>query len=90
MSRLFWRRAGGRAVRAAASCLASLLILSSFDPLDVLDWRSALVAAAMSGLVSMLLSIAGSRVGDPNDPSFARTPTTPYQEGHTDGTQGQN
>ena len=70
LTKVFWRRAGGRAVRAAASCLASLLILASFDPLDVLDWRSALVASGMAGLVSLLLSIAGSQVGDPTDPSF--------------------
>ena len=70
LTAIFWRRAGGRAIRAAASCLASLLILASFDPLDVLDWRSALVAALMAGLVSLLLSVAGSQVGDPTDPSF--------------------
>lgn len=70
LTAVFWRRAGGRAIRAAASCLASLLILAGFDPLDVLDWRSALVASGMAGLVSMLMSIAAGTVGDPTDPSF--------------------
>lgn len=74
MTAVFWRRAGERALRAAAACLSSLLILSTFDPLDLLDWRAALVAAAMAGVVSLLLSIAGSQVGDPTDPSFERRP----------------
>lgn len=72
LTSIFWRRAAGRAIRAAAACLSSLLIVSSFTPLSWVSWRDALAAAAVAGVVSLLLSIAGSQVGDPTDPAFTR------------------
>lgn len=66
----FWKQAAERALRAAAACLASLLVVETFDPTNALGWRTALIAAAMAGLVSLLLSITAGKVGDPTDPSF--------------------
>lgn len=66
----FWWAAAERAARAAAACLAALLTVSTFDPTDAIGWRTALITAAMTGLVSLLLSIAAGQVGDPTDPSF--------------------
>ena len=69
-TRDFWWQAGERAIRAAAACLAALLTVTTFDPTDTVSWRTALITAGMTGLVSLLLSIAAGRVGDPTDPSF--------------------
>ena len=76
----FWWQAAERALRAAAACLAALLTVSTFDPTDALGWRTALITAAMTGLVSLLLSIAAGRVGDPTDPNFIQRKDTAHAD----------
>lgn len=57
----FWKAAAERAVRAFAAALASIMTADGFGLLDA-DWTARLTAAAMAGLISLLLSVAASQV----------------------------
>lgn len=65
----FWRRTAERAVRAFAAALVGALT-AGMALTDVAQWKAALITAGTAALVSVLMSLAGSKVGDPSSPSF--------------------
>jgi hypothetical protein len=65
----FWARAAERAVKTAAQTAVSLLGANAVDVLSV-DWQQVASVSAGAAVVSVLTSIAGSRTGDPTDPSL--------------------
>lgn len=66
----FWKETAERAVKTFAQTLVALLTVSG--PLDVVsvDWKASLSIAVGAGLVSVLTSLASSKVGpDEGSPS---------------------
>lgn len=64
---IFWKRTADRAVRSAAQGLITSG-LGAASNLYTWDWKVGLGAAASMGLLSLATSLAGSAVGDPDDP----------------------
>jgi len=67
---IFWKETAERAVKSVVQALIVVLTLSG--PLDVfsVDWKGILGVALSSGLVSILTSLASSKVGsNPDSPS---------------------
>jgi hypothetical protein len=56
MSKLFWKAAGVRAVKTMAQVLASLLVIGTFKENA---WSIMLQTTLLSGLASVLTSLAG-------------------------------
>ncbi|MEO5710004.1 MAG: holin [Nocardioidaceae bacterium] len=71
----FWRSTTERAVKSFAQSLLAILSASSFGLLQV-DWLTCLSTAGMATLLSVLSSVASSRVGTAGDPSTVSTPAT--------------
>jgi hypothetical protein len=69
LRRDFWTGTLERAVRTIAQTLAAVLAAGMILT-DSAAWREALLAAATAGLLSVLTSVAASKVGDPESPSF--------------------
>ncbi len=67
-STLFWQLAGERAAKSFAQSLAAVLSAAGLGLLDA-PWPKALSTAGMVALLSVLTSIASSKVGASNDPS---------------------
>lgn len=59
----FWRSAGERSIRAAASAMLALVGTGMLDILKV-DWAGLLSVGVGAAFVSFLTSIAASEVGD--------------------------
>lgn len=76
----FWKDAAERAVRTAAQALLSIWLVGdvAFSFYDI-DWGQALGVAVGAALISILMSIAGGRTGDPNTATFI-APTTSSDE----------
>lgn len=74
---LFWRRAAERAIRSAAAAAIALITAAAFVADTVASWREVGIAAAVAAVVSVLTSLAGSQVGDPESPSLLREDTYP-------------
>jgi hypothetical protein len=70
----FWKATAERAVKSFAQSLLAILSAGSLRLLDV-DWVTCLSTAGMATVLSVLSSIASSRVGTPGDPSTV--PTAP-------------
>ena len=68
---LWWRDAAERAVATAAEAGAGLLLVDAL-PVGVLavDWRAGLSLVASAALLSVLKSLAASRIGDPDSASL--------------------
>ena len=64
----FWIAAGERAIRTFAQALAAVLTAGATGLLGV-DWVGALSTAGMAALLSLLMSIGASGVGN-DGPSF--------------------
>jgi hypothetical protein len=71
----FWKATAERAVKSFAQSLLAILSASSLGLLDV-DWVTCLSTAGMATVLSLLSSIASSRVGPVGDPSAVPTPAT--------------
>lgn len=65
----FWMEATERAIRTAAQSLAGALA-GGFVVTDAAQWKAALITAGVAALLSYLMSIAASKVGNPESPSF--------------------
>jgi hypothetical protein len=65
----FVARATERAVKTAAQTAVSLLGANAVDVL-VVDWAQIASVSAGAAVVSVLTSLAGTRVGDCTDPSL--------------------
>jgi len=68
----FWKCTAERAIKAFAQSLVALLSASSLGLLDV-NWVATLSTAAMATLLSVLTSVAGTRIGPDNGPSYVAT-----------------
>lgn len=68
-SKTFWVDAAERAVRTFAQALLAVLG-AGFVVTDAAQWTEALLAAAFAALLSVLTSVAGGTVGDPNTGSL--------------------
>lgn len=68
-SKAFWVDAGERAVRTFAQALIAA-IAAGLVITDAAAWGFALLTAVVAALVSLLTSVAGSAVGDPDSPSI--------------------
>lgn len=78
-SRAFWTDAVERSLRAAAGGALSVLVASETTVVPDADWRLAAGAASASAVVSLLVSVAAGRVGDPDSAAF-RTARPPERE----------
>jgi len=67
----FWRSAGERSIRAAASAMLALLGTGMLNILQI-DWTGLLSVGAGAALVSFLTSIAASEIGDKGTTSIIR------------------
>jgi hypothetical protein len=67
----FWRSAGERSIRAAASAMLALLGTGMLNILQI-DWTGLLSVGLGAALVSFLTSIAASEIGDKGTTSIIR------------------
>lgn len=74
----FWVAAAERAVRGGAIAASAVWGVTTITDAQtaVSTGELAGVAFVWGGIASLLLSLAGSRVGDGTDPSFVPTPGT--------------
>jgi len=70
----FWIDAAERCVRAFASSLAAALTAGVATPASI-PWQSALTAAAIGSLVSLLMSLAASQQPNSISPAAFTPPT---------------
>lgn len=70
-TRQFWKLTAERAVKVFAETLAGVLVVSGVGLFSA-DWKSALSAALMATLVSVLMSVGSVRWGPPNSPSVVQ------------------
>lgn len=71
-TKLFWQRATERAVKTFAQSLAGVLTATGLGLFEV-PWPNALSTAGMIALLSVLTSLASSKLGDSEDPSVLPT-----------------
>jgi hypothetical protein len=71
----FCRSTFERAVKTFAQTLVALLSVHGIGLLDA-PWVTALSAAGMAALLSVLTSLASEPIGDRHTPSLVRTPAT--------------
>jgi len=71
----YWRDVAERAIRSAAQgVLAALGVgTATFDP-GGLPWLDALYIGAVSAALSVLMSMAGRKIGDPKTGSWQPSP----------------
>lgn len=69
LTREFWAAAAERAVRTVAQTLLALWAGDGLGVLDA-DWGRSASVAGMAGLLSLLTSLAATRVGERGTPSL--------------------
>lgn len=74
----FWSAAAERAVKTVAQALVAVLTVAGVTPLDI-DWKGALLTAALAGVVSLLMSVASAGAGNPG-PSLASETLAPKHQ----------
>ncbi|MGH3904772.1 MAG: holin [Pseudonocardiaceae bacterium] len=72
----FWRSALERAFKTFAQTLVALFSISGVGLLDA-PWTSALSAAGMAAVLSVLTSMTSEPMGERNTPSLLRAPAQP-------------
>ena len=70
---MFWRRTTERAVKSVAQSLAALLSASGLGLFEA-SWIKALSTAGMVALLSVLTSLASTKIGDQESPSALPLP----------------
>lgn len=70
----FWKAAAERAAKTFAQSLLALLSAGQVGLLTA-DWVTALSTAGMATVLSVLASLASSKVGTADDPSALPTPS---------------
>lgn len=68
MSKRFWRDAAERAVRTFAQSTLATLGVGAVDILNT-NWVGALSVGGGAAIVSLLMSLASERIGDPDTAS---------------------
>ena len=76
-STTFWRYAFERAIKTFAQTVVALLSASGIGLLNA-PWIQVLSVAGMTALLSVLTSVASTRVGEPDSPNLSRS--APYGE----------
>lgn len=74
---IFWKRTAERMIRGFAGGLVGTTVITTTGV--SIDWKAKLLGAAGVAVTSLVLSLAGSFIGDSTDPSLIK-PT-----GSTDG-----
>lgn len=77
-TKIFWQLAGERAIKSFAQSLAAVLTASGLGLFDA-PWPKAVSTAGMVALLSLLTSIASTRVGPAGDPSVVEGSTAGQQ-----------
>ena len=72
-TKLFWQRATERAIKSFAQSLVAVLTASGLGLFDA-PWPKALSTAGMVALLSVLTSLASTKLGDDEDPSVLPAP----------------
>lgn len=68
-TRQFWVDTGERAVRTFAQALVAA-ITAGLVVTDIAQWKAALITSGFAAVLSVLMSLAGTRVGDDQSPAF--------------------
>lgn len=67
----FWKQTAERAVRTAAQVALSFWVVGQTGVLDV-DWQQFWSVTAVAAMASVAMSLVGSGLNDPDNPSFVR------------------
>lgn len=67
----FWKQTVERAVRTAAQVALSFFVVGEMGILEV-DWVQLGSVTALAALASVLMSVVGSGLNDPENPSMVR------------------
>lgn len=67
----FWKQTVERAVRTAAQVALSFWVVGETGILDV-DWQQFASVVGLAALASVAMSLVGSGLNDPENPSFVR------------------
>ncbi|MBE5453521.1 hypothetical protein E3G52_000385 [Mycobacteroides abscessus] len=70
LTKQFWLDAVERAIRAAAASVSGVFVADA--TVATVSWEGVGVVAATAALVSLLLSVQGSRIGDPDSGSLVK------------------
>ena len=68
-TKAFWIKAAERALRTFAQALLGALT-AGLVVIDAVQWKAALIAAVVAAFASVLTSVAGTAVGDRQDPAL--------------------
>ncbi|MGH3991235.1 MAG: holin [Pseudonocardiaceae bacterium] len=68
----FWRQASERAIKTFLQTLVALLSVNGIGLFDA-PWSTALSAAGMAALLSLLTSMASEPLGERENPSLVRS-----------------
>lgn len=83
-SKDYWKDLSERAFRAFAQALVGAMSAGAVATLHQVDWPYALSAAGFAALVSVLMSLGASQVGDRGTAALLPTSETPGQGGEGD------
>ena len=67
----YWKQTAERAVRTAAQVALSFWVVGETGILDV-DWQQFASVVGLAALASVAMSLVGSGLNDPENPSFVR------------------
>lgn len=67
----YWKQTIERAVRTAAQVALSFWVVGETGILDV-DWQQFASVVGLAALASVAMSLVGSGLNDPENPSFVR------------------
>ena len=67
----YWKQTVERAVRTAAQVALSFWVVGETGILDV-DWQQFASVVGLAALASVAMSLVGSGLNDPENPSFVR------------------
>lgn len=67
----YWKQTTERAVRTAAQVALSFWVVGETGILDV-DWQQFASVVGLAALASVAMSLVGSGLNDPENPSFVR------------------
>ena len=74
----FWELTGGRAIKTFAQSLMAIVSAAGVGLLTA-PWTTALSTAGMAALLSVLMSMASTQVGEPNSPSLLSAASSSQQ-----------
>ncbi|OHU23386.1 hypothetical protein BKG77_06885 [Mycobacteroides chelonae] len=72
LTKQFWLDAIERAVRATAASVGGVFVADA--TVATVSWQGVAVVAGTAALTSLLLSLQGARIGDPDSASLVKRP----------------